>query len=1017
MKDRIVRSLSHLASLPPANAPADSLYVELESHFKQRKLEQFNIQSRAHEVLNLILNDYSNFSVSTIESFFQRIVRAFARELDIPLTYDIELQEGLVMEHLVGDLLLEMGENRILTKLFERFVDRNLLEEKSWHVDLEVKQLGRQIFQEKFQRLVNAFPEAENRIEKTLNLAKELIRKRARFVEMMNKQARSSLDIMQKYQLSREDFKYGKSGVGNYFYRVLDKRDFDPKSRVRAASDDPQNWYSKKSERRAEIEAALDAGLFDILVDMVRMYDRNISDYQTAGEVLRSIYSFGVLSDLQERLAQYRRENGQMLISDTGFLLNRVVGNSYDAPFIYEKVGTRYLHYLLDEFQDTSDMQWESLWPLVGDALASGNGSLIVGDVKQSIYRWRNGNMQLLMNQVEAQARMQGQVPIVENLERNWRTAKVVVEFNNTFFDTSLQLLKHGFATKGEILELAYQSLAQHPQKTEIPGHARVSFFSETDDNPLPWKEQAEAELLRLIRHLTDKQNGAGYDGQDITLLVRKNSEGMRLANFLQRQQIKVASAESLLVDSHMQVRFLHMVLQHLNHEEDPIVLASLRFYFAQIMGRQEEEELHDLFKGKEIAELIPDLEASKVRLRQLAVYECLEQLLRMFPPLTHPNAYVQGFMDAALEYSSTYDASISGFLSWWEDQRRRRAIAASPVKEAVQIMTVHKSKGLEFPVVILPFANWTLEPERRDILWITTEGMPDPYDSFPFLPISPSSSLEKTHFAQAFEEEQLQSALDNLNLLYVAMTRPEHQLYLFTEGSSPRRRKGRKKMSTVAHLIQETVANMQDGFEPEGGETFICGSAAAKSDRNVSDSSNSRELRQNPSPLSNWNQAIRIKYSSNRYLKTDILTRTDKISAGKLVHEALAFVSVAEDIPDAVARMRKLGYLSKSEEDFLRKQLEQAVHHLPVVDWFSGNWQVKNEAEIIGANGEVLRPDRVMIRGDQAVVVDYKTGMPNNSYHKQIQTYMEMLSQLGYAAVSGYVYYLSMGQVEAVLR
>lgn len=1015
MKDRIIRSLSYLASIAPQAAPKDPLYQELEAHLQEKKVKD-PIPQRAQEVLNLILNDYSNFSVSTIESFFQRIVRAFARELDIPLTYDIELQEGLVMEHLVGDLLLEMGENKILTRLFERFVDRNLLEEKSWHVDMEVKQLGKQIFQEKFQRLVNAYPEAENRIEKTLNLAKDLIRIRARFVEMMCKQAESALGLMGKYHLVREDFKYGKSGVGNYFQRVLNNKDFDPKSRVRAASEDPQQWYSKSSQRKAEIEAALDAGLYDILVDMVHMYDRNIKDYQTAGEVLRSIYSFGVLSDLQDRLAEYRRENGQMLISDTGLLLNRVVGNSYDAPFIYEKVGTRYLHYLLDEFQDTSDMQWESLWPLVGDALASGNGSLIVGDVKQSIYRWRNGNMQLLMHQVESQAMSQGQRPIIENLEQNWRTAREVVNFNNGFFDASLNLLKAAFEAKGEMLELAYQSLAQEPQKKAFPGLVEISFFAETEDNPLPWKEQAEEALLELILQLTNKQTGPGYDGKDITLLVRKNSEGMRLANFLQRQNIKVASAESLLVDTHMQVRFLHMVLKHLNHEEDPIVLASLRFYYAQIMeGDKKPEEVHELFKGKEIAELIPTLEASKSRLRQLAVYECLEQLLRMFPPLTQPNAYVQGFMDAALEYSSTYDASISGFLNWWEDQRRNRAIAASPVKEAVQIMTVHKSKGLEFPVVILPFANWTLEPERRDILWVQTAGMAAPYDQFPFLPISPSGSLEKTLFAGAFEEEKLQSALDNLNLLYVAMTRPEHRLYLLTEGVGEAKRKRRKRMTSVSHLIQDTLTQMKADFEPEGGAQFVWGSEEGSEGKESPEASNSRELRRNPSPMSNWNQAIRIKYSSNRYLKTDILTRTEKISAGKLVHEALAFVSVASDIPEAVERMLRMGYMAQSEAPFLQAQLEQAVNHLPVMDWYSGNWEVKNEAEIIGAAGEILRPDRVMIKGNQAVVVDYKTGMPNKTYDKQIRTYMDVLSQLGYTSVGGYVYYLSMGHVEAV--
>lgn len=1010
MKSRIIDTLSRLATTPPEELTKDSaLHQEMQAELESRKVP-YTVREQAGKVLRLILNDYSNFSVSTIESFFQRIVRAFARELGIPLGYDVEMQQDVVLQRIVDEMYMDIGPDKRLTQLFVNFLEGKLEEERGWNVDTEIKNLGREIFKEQFQRLAKAASGQEDQVGHILELAGQLWGIRSGFEQKMISLAEEAFEIMDSYGLAISDFKYGGASAANHFQKIL-KGDYAPANRARTAAEDRLIWYKPKDAIAYRIEQALDAGLPDLMQRAVAAYDDEFPRYHTARHVLTTLYSFGVLNDLQHKLSEYRKEHNQLIISDTNFLLHPFVRDQ-DTPFIYEKVGTRYDYYLLDEFQDTSDMQWLNLRPLLAEALGQGNGGLIVGDAKQSIYRWRNGNMELILQEVKAQMRhLYGQEVAEKELRDNWRSSGDIVAFNNALFLRATESLADTFegAHQARFYQ-AYQDVSQRAQKMDLPGFAAVDFFPHRGNNDPPevpgWQDLALTRTGELIHELMEE----GFHGNQIVLLVRSNKEGVKIAEYLQQQHIKVVSNESLLIASHPRVLFLEAVLRHLNHEGDAISRAALAYYHRLTTGRTDVD--HTLFDTASGGVLSAEFEAAKADLRQLPVYECVEKLCRLFPLLLEANAYVQGLLDAVLEYSSSQDASISGFLSWWGEVKSKRAIAAATERDAVQIMTIHKAKGLEFPVVIVPFADWEISPSYRDVLWLSTEGQAHPFDRLPYLPVKSGASLGNTLFSAAYDEEKLMTALDNLNLLYVAFTRAQTRLYACTQDMD-----GKSKGGRLASLLNEVVsADALPGQMFEDPRRFESGTIEPPvPEAEAAQQADTLDMPGQMVGQSDWDRRMRVRFTFDRYPIRDILQRSEKVDVGQLLHDALSFVQTGTDIPDAVERMFLKGYLQATQKSTLQHQLESVLKQPQAADWYSGAWEVRNEASIIGPDGQLLRPDRVMIRDGEAVVVDYKTGGERPEHRKQVGTYVKALGEIGYVPVTGYVYYIGSGQVYAV--
>jgi len=1019
MKSRIVQALFRLANLTEEQQEQDAQYQMLQQVLVQQGKEQLSVQQQAQKALSLILNDYGSFSVSTIESFMQRIIRSFTRELNIQLGYEIEMKQDVVLNSIVDAVLMEAGQKQTLTRLFQGFIDQKLEEEKSWHVEIDVKKLGRELFQEQFQELSIQSGEETDPLETTLSFDSRLWAIRKNFENGMRDISRKALALIQRYGLSVEDFFRKSSGPAGYLYRIGQAGKVDrykPNSYAMQAYHQPEKWYTKSAAAplRAQIEAVVANGLGDLLAEAIHLYESQSMAYTSAIEVHKTLYSFGLIHELEKQLKHYRRENNLLLISDTNFLLGSIIRGQEDAPFIFEKVGTRYQYYLLDEFQDTSNMQWENLFPLIADALAQGTGALMVGDVKQSIYRWRNGNMRLLMDGAEKRLLELGQSIQLQHLTHNWRTAKAVVAFNNQFFRRASQALSQQFEQEDheQIFIRAYETVEQQAQKSNIEGYVRIEAFPGRKPKDPPetpsWQELAMQRCLEIINEL----KADGFEGKDIMLLVRRNREGIAIAEYLQQHEVKVNSAESLLVASHPGVQLLTAALKHLQNESNPVAAAAVRYYHARM--QQQRQIDHQVFGHTQ--KIVEHFDAQKDALRKLPLYACVQRLQHIFPKLAEPNAYVQGFLEAVHSYCSSQDTSISGFLDWWEAEKQTRAIAGTSDPDAVQIMTIHKAKGLEFPVVILPFAEWNMPPDSRDIIWVKSPRL-SPYQAFEYIPLQPSGKLEETYFRHEYQQELIMSYLDNLNLLYVAFTRPQYRLYVLTKAQEP----PKNGIKSISHLLATvaTPRQLNGNFLQEAPLLFETGSPHKISPKPTEGADIAGKqvftLSEHPQTDIDLNQVVGIRYSSNRFVKSDILTRQERITAGELLHEALAHLRTPQELEPALEKLLHKGYLTPQQLPTLKAQLRQVVSHPLAAGWYDGSWEVRNECEIITHRGEVLRPDRIMLKDQLALVVDYKSGQENPRHHRQVKGYMQALKEMGYSTVKGYVYYIRSGEIVEV--
>ncbi|MEM7509850.1 MAG: UvrD-helicase domain-containing protein [Bacteroidota bacterium] len=1010
MKNRIIDALSVLAYETESTLPAKywSLYNHLKEHLQeQEQTREISIKHQAQKVLTNILSDYSNFSVSTIESFFQRIIKAFSRELSLPMGYEIEMERNYVLDQITRASLLEVGENESLTKLIQRYVSQDMEEGKGWKVERKIKTLGEKIFSEKFQELsLFGKNSPEQQVDAVLEVVKELWKIRKQYEQRVLSIREKTLELLHTYQLSPQDFKYKNTSVVASLVKQPDFQKPDklaPGKRMLTAVDEPESLYAKNSPRLADIEGLISGGLHDLIRERIQLHHDQYEGYLSAAEVLKHLYKFGVLSSLQEKLKVYREENRMLMISDTNLLLRSITGEegtqvSANTPFIYEKVGTRYQHYLIDEFQDTSDMQWANLFPLLAESLATGNKSLLVGDVKQAIYRWRNGNMKLLMEDVAHQLQTtMGQSPASKQLNNNWRTRQEVVDFNNTFFVLAKQLLANALEENdfNILIETAYEEVVQKAQKVsseEARGY--VQYTPVTVEKGEDWKAHALQVCLDTILALEKE----GYQKKDITLLVRRNHEGLLLAQFLQAHNISVYSAESLMIQSNSTVRFLLACLQFLNEPETDLFKAELSYYHD--LTHEKEPDFSNIKQSKgEVQEV---LLKHAVQLNEKTVYGALMLLCELFEiPLR--SAYVLGILEEAWGFVHQQEGSIAGFLNWWENRKSSARIAASAHEEAVQIMTIHKAKGLEFPVVVLPFAEWPMGPNKLDILWIQYLDKA-PFDQLNFFPVSAIQRLENTYFKRMYQEEIIQSYMDNLNLLYVAFTRPKDRLYLIAPTA-----KSSGRPNSVSALLQLIIPNPDLDMLEETGKWTYGEKVAPRQEK--SDTPLAFLPLHTHKPFQ-WEKSAKIKYQTNTYLSTDIRTSRSKISEGELYHEALSYVKTQEDIPDAVERMRLSGKVAPEYLENFEKVLRSICARPEVQSWYEVGWTVKNEADLIDGIGNLLRPDRVMIQGDKAVVIDYKSGKHHARYFKQLESYKMAIQAMGYVQVEAFLYYILSGDL-----
>ncbi len=991
------------------------------------ELPDADIRSQSKKALELILHDYSGFSVCTIDSFFQKVMRALAREIHLPLRFELEMRRDEVIEAITEKLLNDVGKDKDLTDWLSDLVLQKLDDEKSWSIEGDIRFIANQLFKEES---IAGEELSREKIKTVLNKLRAL---KKSFENKMKTFGEEAVAIITGNNLGIEDFTQKERGVAGYLFRIRKNNGADkyiPNSHVLKAADSAESWVSKSSSRRKEIIGVVESQLLKHLQQLIQFYNAESSKYFGAIEVLKKIYVLGLVNDLHKKLGEYREEKNAVMISDTPRILQSFI-SSDDAPFIFEKTGNRYKHFLVDEFQDTSDLQWQNLLPLITNSLGSGYFCMVVGDAKQSIYRWRGGNMNLLAREVRKELNAFEPIITEENLATNYRSKRNIIEFNNAFFSSVPPIINSHLEIKEDtLLHLVYsEELKQKVSETNTSGgYVQVQFFQDDEDGGereiMKWKRKSLENMLAVIRDLEKKKYSAG----DIAILVRNNIEGNEVADFLFENGItKILSPDSLLLARSPVILFLIHAFRFLADPSNNVARSEILYYYAVHLHGQQPEELHPVFSDhrsqktisrkmqpantlfdvKELDDtffnntLPVEFTRHLLYLGKLPVYELSEQLIKIFGLNKQPDAYIQRFLDLVLEYVAKNNSSLNGFLDWWDESETVRScsVIIPENEDAIRIMTIHKSKGLQFPVVIMPFAEWKLMPDNRDLLWVSSEQ--EPFSELGTVPVTPSSRLLQTPFVESYKEEVTNSVVDNINLLYVGFTRAEDQLYIFAPVDNE------NDLNTTGKLISRVIRqNSTWNTDKEDGGIFKIGELQERQKK--SNGKINPGVTLNNYPVQRWQDRISITTHSNVLVEMLDAPASSKINYGILVHKILSEINSRDEIEKITGKYHFEGLISEEEKKTLEKKITELLSIPEVSNFFSPQWNVRAEREIVLPGGEILRPDRVLLQGDKAVVIDFKTGKESPSHVKQVTRYAEILGEMKYTDIEKYIVYVN---------
>lgn len=1023
MKSRIVAELHNLAS----GAPSDYLQALMQRY----ELPEARLRKQAHQILIALLHDYSAFNISTIDRFFQQITRAFSREIGLQGGYNIELDTNLVLNEAVDELMNDLAkpEHKELLGWLISFAEDRIEEGKGWDFRQEILSLAGELFKESYKAFYRA-QACQSDNKQNLSRYKEDLYKVIQSKENQAKRiGEEAMRLMTQHGLKPTDFAGG-SRSPLLLFQIWAKGELKaPSDTFRGLADQPEAYSTKKAsaDLKEQISEAVADGLNDCVKQVIDLYE-GMTDYFTAKEIVRDYYTLGILTDVAQQINAYREKNNVMLIADTTELISKVIEGS-DTSFIYEKTGTQVDHYMIDEFQDTSGMQWDNFRPLVGESMAQGLDNLIVGDVKQSIYRFRNSDWTLLDQQVRQD--FNSDEVAEETLKDNWRSCHHVVAFNNALFTIAPMLLQQHYNESLESSSLsqeeqmrfnlqlmrAYDKSYQRipPRFAQQAGHVRIDFLEDSEESD--WEEQALAQLPETLQQL----QAHGYALRDIAILVRKKKEASQVAKTLltykeehpeSPYRYDILSDEALYISGSPTVRFFIAVFRFLCNPRDK-ALRRLAVYSYRVMcgtfstADSDQEQWASQLLGY----------------ARHALYELTEALFRLVADHISPSeqAFAQAFLDKVAEFTQKERADLNEFLKWWDESGCQQTIAAPEGQNAVRILTIHKSKGLGFKAVVLPFCGWELDHKwHAPTLWC--EPKEAPFNQLPLVPIRYGKGLSITHFATDYFQERLNVYMDNLNTLYVGLTRAKEELVLFApKPKAASKGKKEETLSSIGDLLwrslQLTVAHTREGealeslpahFDLEVGR-FEWGdwwtTTQKHNEQTVEEIPMERIVSISP------DERLHLRLHGKSYFFDN--TRRKH---GTLMHEVLSRIRTVDDIRQAVEGYRMEGVINHEESTLLVDKLSRLLDTPEATEWYDGRYRVLNEVEILFGSGLAKRPDRVMLRGDEVVVIDYKFGQRKLKAHQaQVREYLRLIREMGYKTVSGYIWYVELGKIETV--
>ena len=978
MKDRILRELYILAK-----TPQDSCYINDFLADTKIRLTIQQLQEKAQFLLIGILQDYTRFSVSTIDGFFQQVIRTFALELGLSATYDLDMDGKEMVQQAVNELFIRIkeakDEDKDLMSWLIEYIKRKINNNKSWNPSDSINLFSQELLKEQLIRKIDEI----QRVFADKNTMRQYQLQLQQICDSSEQQVDSllklSLAIFAREEgwnqklvklFHRAPSRWLTEGCGAEFEKVInDPTLIAPKRHSKAKQIELQNIYLQDLQP-----------LFEQLEDICT---GNISrDYITAQAILSNLHTMGILQDVARQIETTNRNIGRLPISETNTFVHQII-DEQDAPFIYERIGQHYQHYLIDEFQDTSALQWENFSPLITEAESQDRDNLIVGDVKQSIYRFRNSDWRTLTRVPNQFAHTQ-----LPKMEYNFRTAPVVIANNEKLMQTYSQWVADQIdeLTKQPELSLNIRTMYSPEEMHQKPaksygGYFHMQFFE--GDNTQNAQFQAMLEQLQSIEN-------EGIDLNRVTILARDGNDIRDISTFLIEHGYNIQSSEGLAIGANYTIKLIISLLRNEDDQFDSITEA----YIKLTMGSLTEEQNACIARAKEL----PLYEQVQMLIDQLHLYKQPED-----------TPYLITFQDLIYNYTLNRVADKAAFLEYWDKKAYKTKIASPATSNAIRVMTIHSSKGLEFDIVMLPCFEWDINRlKATDIIWCTPTTAP--FNQLPLVAAHPKEELLKSHFANDYIQEKISQYIDNLNLTYVAITRPRYRLYAYGPMFSYTK-KNELKISKIGQLISYLYRDELN--EQHIYSSLQVGEPLAPLPPQETTDTNTINAQYLSTPINN-RLTLRSRAEDDFEKDTPLAT----IDLGILMHLWLSQINVWQDAEPALKRLINTGKVTEQQAVELRKQLillQALIQRENHNDWFSNHYQILSEQDIITSSGNIQRPDRVMISGKHAIIIDYKFGKEKPLSHlEQVRDYMSLLNQMGYTT-EGYIIYVALNIIQSI--
>lgn len=996
MKSRILREIHLLASGEKSDHLADLI--------KETSLDEATLRKRAKIIRSLILHDYSHFTVLTNDTFFQRILRAFVRELSIDMNFSTELDTAPLLTKGVEALISSLTENKELREWLEELTEERINNGERWDIRNVLTSLKKELFKESTKEII------ANNCDKSK--LKQSIRNFSAFIEEREEQFRQrgvrALELMASRGYSHDDFSRKHTNIFDKVANGTLSKFTD--TNIKHLTNSVEDWFNKGKATPSLLALA------EELQQMLNEVYNDFLEIQTLKNtkliLLRNYRGFALLRDLQSMIEKVCREDNAMLLSETKHAIAGLIAET-ETPFIYEKVGNYFDKFMIDEFQDTSAKEWNNFLPLLRNAMSQSTDTsvLIVGDVKQSIYRWRGGDWRILGKNIERDLPKCYSDP----LKNNWRSLPNIVEFNNSLYeaiakrenerlnnalDEAEQAHRISRECKEELyntLQDAYTNLDQISRRKHT-NKGYVSIISPNNDADAKTVLRGKSGWPLYIERIKEVLE-RGFLPRDITILVRTNSEGMDIAEellhyrdlFPKKLQFEITTEEALSLAASPAVKFIIAVMRLAINREDT---ASLVLYnhlynndFFTTKLSDEEQEFLDSIRA-----MSPEDAFEHIVIRYADIFD-------------DQSAYILALHEHIVRFSAGKATDLALFERWWCENGDGLSVRVERSDRAIEILTIHKSKGLENKVIFIPRCSWRLEPHKsggRTVTVVWSKPAPfKPLSNIGSFPVIYGNAASDSLFADGFFREQIYSFVDAVNMLYVATTRAKEQLHIFLPGGT--------RNEYIESVIKNTLSERMVSNEDEQYLQYELGTfdAPEREEREKNTTQVSLIKHHHASPVT-----LKLRTSASRYFADEEVELSPR-SIGIRLHRAFEGATTRNEIFAKLEEMAINGELQQKDMEQLKQQIITTLDNTVAGEWFDGYWdRVHRERNIIRPNSSTKRPDRVMIRGNEAVVVDYKFGEENNAYNCQIKEYMDMLQDMGYTSVRGYIWYVSAGNI-----